>query len=58
MTEPTRRQPRRPNGAPTSQLRVTLAPELHEAAKAEAARRGETLSYAVAEFLRRYAARG
>lgn len=54
MTEGLRRQPRRPNGAPASQLRVMLDPELHEAAKAKAAERGETLSAAVVDMLRKY----
>lgn len=54
MTEPKRRQPRRPNGAPSSQLRVTLDPELHDAARAKAAERGETLSAAVVDMLRGY----
>lgn len=48
------RQERRPNGAEFKLLTVKVPPELHEAAKAKAAERGETLSKAVVDFLRRY----
>lgn len=58
MSEPLKRQPRRPNGAARArQLQVKVPPDLHDAAKAKAAERGETLSAAVVEFLRTYAER-
>ena len=50
-----RRQQRRPNGAqPLKPLQVRVEPELLDRAKARAAERGETLSAAVVDMLRKY----
>lgn len=53
---PRKRQVRRPNGAPSSNLNIRVPTELLEQARATAARRGETLSRAVVERLEAYVA--